>query len=164
MVNSPEPGPDSRRPDPGRLLTCYQAAADVMGHLGWRNPRHPAGRSRIDAPVWTSHEALLLDYELPMVRRDEEGRLVLTSTHWPWIGERTRRLDGAHVALLSRVVNPVACKVGPSITVDELLGLPEETSEPLDRYHDKPASLVLLLGLRAAFPCDPDGHPKLAQR
>ena len=47
---------------------------------------------------------------------------------------------------------------------DELLGLPEETSEPLDRYHDKPASLVLLLGLRAAFPCDPDGHPKLAQR
>ncbi|MGP3923128.1 3-deoxy-7-phosphoheptulonate synthase [Streptomyces sp. 8N616] len=125
MVNSPEPDPDSRRPAPGRLLTCYQAAADVMGHLGWRNPRDPAGRSRIDAPVWTSHEALLLDYELPMVRRDEEGRLVLTSTHWPWIGERTRRLDGAHVALLSRVVNPVACKVGPGMTVDELLGLCE---------------------------------------
>ena len=46
-----------------------------------------------------------------------------TSTHWPWIGERTRQLDGAHVALLAQVVNPVACKVGPTMTVAELLAL-----------------------------------------
>jgi hypothetical protein len=42
--------------------------------------------------------------------------------------------------------------------------LTEEVGEALDRYDDKPASLVLLLGLRAAFPCDPDDRPKLAQR
>jgi hypothetical protein len=47
---------------------------------------------------------------------------------------------------------------------DQLIGFSEESGEPLDRYGDKPASLVLLLGLRAAFPCDPDGQPKLAQR
>ncbi|MBO1413268.1 3-deoxy-7-phosphoheptulonate synthase [Streptomyces sp. FH025] len=120
MVNSPEPDPELRRPDPERLLTGYQAAYDVMGYLGWRNPR---GHTRIGAPVWTSHEALLLDYEVPMLRRDEQGRLLLASTHWPWIGERTRQVDGAHVALLAGVANPVACKVGPGMEADELLAL-----------------------------------------
>lgn len=122
MVNCPEPDPDRRRPDPDRLLTGYRAASDAMHHLGWWGP---SGRAAIDPPVWTSHEALLLDYEIPMMRRDDEGQWLLTSTHWPWIGERTRQVDGAHVALLAKVVNPVACKVGPSMQADELLTLCE---------------------------------------
>ncbi|MEU7165788.1 3-deoxy-7-phosphoheptulonate synthase [Streptomyces morookaense] len=120
LVNDPEPHPDRRRPDPQRLTAGYRAAQEAMTHLGWRGPaRRPGGCP----PVWTSHEALLLDYELPLVRRDEEGRAWLTSTHWPWIGERTRRTDGAHVALLAEVANPVACKVGPAMGTDELLEL-----------------------------------------
>ncbi|MET9481544.1 3-deoxy-7-phosphoheptulonate synthase [Streptomyces sp. NPDC006638] len=122
MVNSPEPDAELRRPDPTRLLTGYQASKGVMDLLGWRGGPH---RSRSGAPVWTSHEALLLDYELPLVRRQPDGRLLLTSTHWPWIGERTRQLDGAHVALLAAVANPVACKVGPGMTPDDLLALCE---------------------------------------
>ncbi|GGZ97876.1 3-deoxy-7-phosphoheptulonate synthase [Streptomyces echinoruber] len=122
MVNDPEPDPELRRPDPRRLLTCYAAAREAAGHLGWIGGRRP---SEICPPVFTSHEALLLDYELPLVRREPAGRLLLTSTHWPWIGERTRQPDGAHVALLSQVVNPVACKVGPDMTVRELLALCE---------------------------------------
>jgi hypothetical protein len=47
---------------------------------------------------------------------------------------------------------------------DRLSLLTEETGLSLDNYGDEPASLVLLLGLRAAFPCDPDAHAKLAQR
>ncbi|MEU1228295.1 3-deoxy-7-phosphoheptulonate synthase [Streptomyces sp. NPDC005828] len=121
MVNDPAPDPDSRRPDPLRLLTGFMAAQDVMGHLGWQ-PGPTAGE-RIDPQVWTSHEALLLDYEVPLLRRGEDGRVLLTSTHWPWIGERTRQPDGAHVALLAGVDNPVACKVGPSMTLGELLDL-----------------------------------------
>ncbi|MFE7313775.1 3-deoxy-7-phosphoheptulonate synthase [Streptomyces sp. NPDC057555] len=117
MVNGPEPDPVKRRPDPGRLLAGYWAAREVMGHLAAASP------APIDPHLWTSHEALLLDYEVPMKRRDRVGQLVLTSTHWPWIGERTRQLDGAHIALLSDVVNPVACKVGPTTETDELLGL-----------------------------------------
>jgi 3-deoxy-7-phosphoheptulonate synthase len=76
-------------------------------------------------PVWTSHEALLLDYEVPLVRSDETGRRYLASTHWPWIGYRTNQLDGAHVALLASVANPVASKVGPGMSTDELLALCE---------------------------------------
>ncbi|KAB0702283.1 3-deoxy-7-phosphoheptulonate synthase, partial [Pseudomonas aeruginosa] len=55
----------------------------------------------------------------------EQRRVYLGSTHWPWIGERTRQVDGAHVALLAEVLNPVACKVGPEIGRDQLLALCE---------------------------------------
>jgi 3-deoxy-7-phosphoheptulonate synthase len=130
MVNSPEPDPELRRPDPKRLLAGYRTAHDVVGHLGWQDRD---GRARVGAPIWTSHEALLLDYEVPMLRRDEQGRLLLASTHWPWIGERTRQVDGPHVTLLSHVVNPVACKVGPRMTADELLALCERLDPQRER-------------------------------
>ncbi|MGW4378921.1 3-deoxy-7-phosphoheptulonate synthase [Kitasatospora sp. NPDC004531] len=113
MVNSPVPDPALRLPQPRRMLEGYRAAREIMAHLDR------------DSRVRTSHEALLLDYELPMVRRDESGDPFLASTHWPWIGNRTRSPDGAHVALLARVSNPVACKVGPGIAENELLALCE---------------------------------------
>jgi 3-deoxy-7-phosphoheptulonate synthase len=143
MVNGPEPNAETRRLDPLRMLTCTEAADAIMKHLGWRanSPLHdPLG-----PPVWTSHEALLLDYELPMLRTDDHGRLYLSSTHWPWIGERTRQVDGAHVTLLARVSNPVACKVGPSMTVDELLAL----CERLDADRE-PGRLTLIARMGAA--------------
>ncbi|NWB97469.1 3-deoxy-7-phosphoheptulonate synthase [Pseudomonas gingeri] len=123
MVNSHAAHSDSRQPDPQRLLKGYLAAREIMEHLGWQDrlAEGAAGGS----PVWTSHEMLLLDYELPMLRHDEQGRTFLGSTHWPWIGERTRQVDGAHVALLSEVLNPVACKVGPDMTPAQLLTLCE---------------------------------------
>ena len=114
MVNSPEPDPEGRRADPRRILRGYRAAGEAMRHLGW-----PTGAD-VDPPVWTSHEALLLDYEIPMLR---DGGRLLSSTHWPWIGERTREVEGPHVAMLAGVVNPVACKVGPDATADELVEL-----------------------------------------
>ncbi|MFJ6291727.1 3-deoxy-7-phosphoheptulonate synthase [Streptomyces griseoviridis] len=123
MVNSPDPDPVLRRPDPHRLLTGRHAAGQVMRHLGWTSTDRR--QCLAQAPVWTSHEALLLDYEIPALRRQNDDRLLLTSTHWPWIGERTRQVDGAHVALLAAVSNPVACKVGPSMTPQELLRLCE---------------------------------------
>ncbi|MGW0831782.1 3-deoxy-7-phosphoheptulonate synthase [Streptomyces prunicolor] len=120
VVNGPEPEAMARRPDPLRLVTGYRAAAETMGQL-----RRQSGTwtPLPDPAVWTSHEALLLDYELPLLRRSDDDRLLLTSTHWPWVGERTREPDGAHVRLLADVVNPVACKVGPGCTPAELLEL-----------------------------------------
>jgi 3-deoxy-7-phosphoheptulonate synthase len=60
---------------------------------------------------------------MPMLRKLDGGALWLSSTHWPWIGDRTRQVDGAHVALLAGIVNPVACKVGPTVTAAELIDL-----------------------------------------
>ncbi|GAA2268872.1 MULTISPECIES: 3-deoxy-7-phosphoheptulonate synthase [Kitasatospora] len=142
MVNAPEPNPDTRRPDPLRILAGYMAAADIVEHLGWR--RHGAGQDPVGQQVWTSHEALLLDYEIPMLRTDERGRVFLGSTHWPWIGERTRQLDGAHVALLAEVSNPIACKVGPTMEPEELLAL----CEKLDPERD-PGRLTLIARMGA---------------
>ncbi|WP_239646117.1 3-deoxy-7-phosphoheptulonate synthase [Nocardiopsis valliformis] len=71
----------------------------------------------------TAHEALLLDYEMPLLRRTPDGRLLLSSTYWPWGGERTDDPEGAYIALLGAIANPVACKVGPSTGRDALLKL-----------------------------------------
>ncbi|MGW3205211.1 3-deoxy-7-phosphoheptulonate synthase [Streptomyces sp. NPDC001135] len=138
LVNGPAPEPDERVPDPLRLVTGYMTAADIMAHLGWGRP------GGMEHPVWTSHEALLLDYELPLVRRTADGRLLLASTHWPWIGERTRQTDGPHVALLAQVLNPVAVKVGPGIGTDELLAL----CDLLDPGH-RPGRLTLIVRMGA---------------
>ncbi|WP_380278001.1 3-deoxy-7-phosphoheptulonate synthase [Kitasatospora purpeofusca] len=147
MVNGPEPDPEYRRPDPLRILTGYMAAGDIVEHLGWRD--RAAGRDVVEPPVWTSHEALLLDYEMPMLRIDDKGRLFLGSTHWPWIGERTRQVEGAHVALLSQVANPVACKVGPAMEPGELLAL----CEKLDPWRD-PGRLTLIARMGAETVAD----------
>jgi 3-deoxy-7-phosphoheptulonate synthase len=73
---------------------------------------------------YTSHEALLMDYERPMTRIDSRtGTPYNTSAHFVWIGERTRELDGAHVDFLSRVRNPIGVKLGPTTSADDMLRL-----------------------------------------
>ena len=64
-----------------------------------------AGLHQVD--FWTSHEALILPYEEALTRRDSlTGNWVDGSAHMLWVGERTRRLDGAHLRFLSGVINP----------------------------------------------------------
>ncbi|WP_081655880.1 3-deoxy-7-phosphoheptulonate synthase [Amycolatopsis vancoresmycina] len=140
LVNLPAPDRRSRQPDPMRMLSCYWASRTAVGLL---RDEVPASR------VWTSHEALVLDYELPLLRRTDDDRLFLSSTHWPWIGDRTRQLDGAHVALLAGVANPVACKVGPSMTSAELVAL----CERLDPGRE-PGRLTLIARLGADLVSD----------
>src|SRR6185437_6964074 len=73
---------------------------------------------------WTSHEALILNYEEALTRQDSlTGDWVDTSAHLLWVGERTRQVDGAHVDFLSGVINPVGAKVGPAATPDEVVAL-----------------------------------------
>jgi len=73
---------------------------------------------------YSSHEALLLEYERAMTRIDSRtGQPYDTSAHFPWIGERTRALDGAHVEFFRHVRNPVGVKLGPSVTPQDALAL-----------------------------------------
>ena len=75
---------------------------------------------------FTSHEALVLNYEEALTRRDSlTGDWYDCSAHLVWIGERTRQLDGAHVAFAQGIANPVACKLGPSATPAEAVALAE---------------------------------------
>lgn len=74
------------------------------------------------AALYTSHEALLLEYEQSMVRK-VAGEWYDLSGHCLWIGERTRQIEGAHVEFLRGISNPVGVKIGPTVEVDDCLGL-----------------------------------------
>lgn len=77
-----------------------------------------------EVDFYTSHEALLLGYEEALTRRDSlTGDFYDCSAHLVWVGDRTRTLDGAHVEFVSGVHNPVAVKLGPSATAEEVLAL-----------------------------------------
>ena len=85
----------------------------------------------VDSPIhqvdlFTSHEALLLEYEEALTRRDSlTGGWYDCSAHLVWIGERTREISGAHVEFASGIGNPVEVKLGPSASPDEAVALCE---------------------------------------
>jgi 3-deoxy-7-phosphoheptulonate synthase len=97
-----------------------------------------AGFSRVD--FFTSHEALLLHYEQALTRKvpRHQGWFNL-STHFPWIGMRTAALDGAHVEYFRGIRNPIAVKVGPSVTPDQLLPVIDALNP-----EDEPGRLTLI--------------------
>ena len=93
-----------------------------------------------EADFFTSHEALILQYEEALTRRDSlTGEWYDCSAHMLWIGERTRQVDGAHVDFLRGVNNPIGCKVGPTTTTDEIV----ELCQALDPYRE-PGRLTLI--------------------
>ena len=76
---------------------------------------------------YTSHEALLLEYEEALTRLDStSGNWLAGSGHLIWIGDRTRQPDGAHVEFCRGVLNPIGLKCGPSITSEDLKLLMEK--------------------------------------
>jgi len=106
------------------------------------NRVHEASR----APFYASHEALHLLYEQAQSRYIERRRRWYNlSTHLPWIGMRTARLDGAHVEYCRGIANPVGVKVGPSMDADWVQGLCEVLNP--DR---EPGRLLLIHRMGAA--------------
>ena len=74
--------------------------------------------------LYSSHEALIMEYEKALTRIDSRTQLPYdVSAHFIWIGERTRQLDGAHVDFAAKVRNPIGVKLGPKSTVDDALKL-----------------------------------------
>lgn len=113
--------PEGKRYD--RLAREIDRALSFMRACGIETEAN-SNLSEVD--VFTSHEALILGYEEALTRRDSiTGDWYDCSAHMLWIGERTRELDGAHVEFLRGVGNPIGCKVGPTMTGDELIELCE---------------------------------------
>ncbi|MBD3794469.1 MAG: 3-deoxy-7-phosphoheptulonate synthase class II [Epsilonproteobacteria bacterium] len=74
--------------------------------------------------LYTSHEALLLNYEEALTRKDTDtDEWYDCSSHMIWIGDRTRGLSDAHIEYFRGIGNPIGCKVGPSMNPDELIEL-----------------------------------------
>jgi 3-deoxy-7-phosphoheptulonate synthase len=116
VANSPE----GRRYE--QLATEIQRAMSFMAAIGV-DMRNPALHQ---TDIWTSHEGLLLDFEEALTRRDSlTGDWYDCSAHFLWVGERTRRPDGAHVEFLAGVHNPLGVKLGPTATPEDALELCE---------------------------------------
>lgn len=94
---------------------------------------------------YSSHEALLLEYEHALTRIDSRTSTPYnTSAHLVWIGERTRQLDGAHVEYARRLRNPIGVKVGPSTSADDIAALVDR----LDPDHE-PGRLTIITRMGA---------------
>jgi 3-deoxy-7-phosphoheptulonate synthase len=103
------------------LAARISTAVDFMDACGV-NPMTSSKLRTVD--YYTSHEALLLQYEEALTRVDSTtGQPVAGSGHMIWIGDRTRQLDGAHVEFCRGVINPLGVKCGPSLEPDELIRL-----------------------------------------
>ncbi|KAL3473582.1 DAHP synthetase [Aspergillus californicus] len=189
-INGFDATPESRRPDPERLVSAYfhsaatlnylraslsSGLADLHSPLDWGlghviTPSIKENYERIvtrvkDAlrfmqtvgidtdrgvetvDVYTSHEGLLLEYETSLTRllKDPIAATAITqptiassatgsapapsksyyatSSHFIWIGDRTRQLTGAHVEFFRGIANPIGIKIGPSMSPDELIQL-----------------------------------------
>ncbi|MET8947828.1 class II 3-deoxy-7-phosphoheptulonate synthase [Streptomyces sp. NPDC004542] len=122
--------------------------------------------------MFASHEALLLDYESALLRTDPDtGRRYALSGHMLWIGERTRQLDGAHLAFAEQVSNPVGVKLGPGAGADDVRVLidrldPQRTPGRLtfisrmgrEKVRDRLPALVEAAraeGAQVVWACDP---------
>lgn len=120
-VNGPGFDGAARRPDPARMHQMYHASRKTLELMRIFD----GGCDASTGPeVFASHEGLLLDYEDALTRIDpRSGRRYAGSGHLLWIGNRTRQLDGAHVAWFATVANPIAVKLGPDATPELALAL-----------------------------------------
>ena len=114
----------------------YEAlAAEIDRALRFMSACGVEDRNLQTAEIYASHEALVLDYERAMLRlSDLDGtpKLYDLSAHYVWIGDRTRQLDGAHVAFAEVISNPIGVKIGPNMTPE----LAVEYVERLDPHNE----------------------------
>jgi 3-deoxy-7-phosphoheptulonate synthase len=163
-VNGLEFTAGARTLDPGRLLEAYHCSgvtlnlcraftsggyADLRQAHAWNQAfMHACGVNPEEfraVEFYSSHEALLLDYERALVRLDSRtGQHYDLSAHLLWIGERTRDPHGAHVAFARSIRNPLAVKIGPATTAADILAL----AEALDPNRE-PGRLTLITRMGA---------------
>lgn len=108
------------------LARDYREIVDAVGN-SIRFLETVAGRSLSElsrVEFFASHEGLHLPYEQAQTRQvPRRTAWYNLSTHFPWIGDRTRSIDGAHVEYFRGIANPIGVKIGPTITPDELIDL-----------------------------------------
>jgi 3-deoxy-7-phosphoheptulonate synthase len=132
---------------PGELREEYEQAtrklSEALRFMEALGERTVADLTRVD--FYTSHEGLNLHYESAQTRQVpwRQGWYDLT-THLPWIGERTRALDGAHVEFFRGIRNPVGVKLGPSVSPEDAVRLAEQLNP-----ENEPGKLVLITRMGA---------------
>ena len=68
---------------------------------------------------YTSHEALLIDYEESFLQK-YKNKNYCCSGHMLWVGNRTRDPNSEQIKFLSTVNNPIGIKLGPDLCIDQV--------------------------------------------
>jgi 3-deoxy-7-phosphoheptulonate synthase len=119
------------------LASRLEETLEFMAACGLTSETTPQLR---ETEFYTSHEALILEYEQALTRVDStSGDWYCCSAHLLWIGDRTRQPGGAHVEFLRGVNNPVGLKAGPTLAPDELIRLIDVLNP-----ENEPGRLVLI--------------------
>jgi 3-deoxy-7-phosphoheptulonate synthase len=138
-----ETGFVSRSPHAAEYTRMVETIGESLRFMEAISGSVMADIGRVD--FFTSHEGLHLPYEQAQTRIPPHRRgWYDLSTHLPWIGERTRKLDGAHMEFFRGIVNPVGVKIGPSVSPDEALAV----AERLNPYNE-PGKLTFIHRLGA---------------
>ncbi|PKP69257.1 MAG: 3-deoxy-7-phosphoheptulonate synthase class II, partial [Alphaproteobacteria bacterium HGW-Alphaproteobacteria-4] len=107
--------------DAARYREIATRISDAMAFMAAAGVTSETAPELSAVDFYTSHEALLLEYEEALARIDSTtGLPVAGSGHMLWIGDRTRQPDGAHVEFCRGVQNPIGLKCGPSLQTDDL--------------------------------------------
>ncbi|MFD1881012.1 class II 3-deoxy-7-phosphoheptulonate synthase [Paracoccus pacificus] len=111
-------------PEAERYRDVADRISDAMSFMAAAGVTAETAHDLGTVDFYTSHEALLLEYEQALARIDSTtGLPVAGSGHMIWIGDRTRQIDGAHVEFARGVQNPIGLKCGPSISESDLKAL-----------------------------------------
>jgi 3-deoxy-7-phosphoheptulonate synthase len=111
-----------RSPLAGRYRDLAARIDETLSFMAACGMTSATTRDMRETDFYISHEALLLPYEQALTRVDSTtGDWYACSSHFLWIGDRTRQLDGAHVDFLRGVRNPIGMKVGPTQEPDDLM-------------------------------------------
>jgi 3-deoxy-7-phosphoheptulonate synthase len=115
-----------------------QSIGDALDFFEGISGRRVHEASLVD--FYASHEGLHLLYEQAQTRFiPRQDRWYNLSTHMPWIGMRTAKLDGAHVEFFRGISNPIGIKIGAAMDAAWLQGL-IGTLNP----QDQPGRLTLI--------------------
>ncbi|ORZ32105.1 DAHP synthetase [Catenaria anguillulae PL171] len=133
------------RQDYQAIVNRLTDALDYMKTIGVDSENN-GGLKTVE--MYMSHEGLMLEYESTQTRlcpmpgassssssssKDKVHAYYNVGTHFLWIGDRTRQLNGAHLEYFRGIRNPIGIKVGPSMQPDELvrvLALVNPDNEP----------------------------------
>lgn len=111
-------------PEAAKYRELANRISDTLDFMEAAGIRQEASHALETVEFYTSHEALLLEYEEALTRVDStSGRWLAGSGHMIWIGDRTRQPDGAHVEFCRGVQNPIGLKCGPTMTTGHLKSL-----------------------------------------
>lgn len=141
-----------------RYEDIAQRIEDTLAFMNVIGVNNQNTASLHETALFTSHEALLLNYEQALTRIDTlTGKPYNCSAHMLWIGERTRQLDLAHVEFFRGINNPIGVKVGPSMQGDELIALIDALNP-----NNEPGRLTLITRMGANTLAD--NLPRLLKR